>query len=892
MTTKTVAEEPMAKKPKQGSKPNAQDDLKSLPMAEVEKKLASSPEGLTQAEAQKRLTQYGPNEIEEKKTNPLLKFLSYFWGPIPWMIEVAVILSGVVGHWPDFFIILLLLVANGVVGFWEEREAGNAIAALKAKLAVNARVRRDGKWVTPPARELVPGDVIRMRLGDIVPADARLLEGDPVEVDQSALTGESLPAERKSGEAVFSGSIVRQGEINALVYATGAKTYFGKTAQLVQEAHTVSHFQKAVLKIGNYLIMLAVALVAVIIIVAIFRGDPILTTLQFALVLTVAAIPVAMPTVLSVTMAVGARLLAKKHAIVSRLVAIEELAGVDVLCSDKTGTLTQNKLTLGDPSGVNNVPVEQVILNAALASRADNNDTIDLAVLGGLKDKQALQGYEVVHFQPFDAVHKRTEASVKAADGKTFKVTKGAPQVILELSANSGQVKSNVEKVVEEFAERGFRSLGVARAEGEGQWQFLGVLPLFDPPREDAKATIATAQKMGVKIKMVTGDALAIAQETAKKLGMGAAILDASGLGDVKRQETKPVAESIEKADGFAQVFPEHKFHIVDVLQKLGHIVGMTGDGVNDAPALKKADCGIAVSGATDAARAAAAIVLMTPGLAVIIDAIKESRKIFQRMNSYAIYRIAETLRVLLFMTLAILIFNFYPLTAVMIVMLALLNDGAILSIAYDNVIYKNEPEAWNMRVVLAIATVLGVVGPMAAFGLFFLGDRVFHLDRQHLQPMMYLMLSVAGHLTIFQTRTRGPFWSIRPAPILLAAVIGTQIVATLIAVYGLFMPALGWGWAMFVWGYALAWFLMTDPLKLLAYRIFDPVKAKANPEAKSKLEAKAKTPLDLTPQIATRAYELYEQQGHRDGQSVQNWNRAESEIQKDQAKPKPIKAP
>ena len=384
-----------------------------------------SPDGLTQAEAQKRLTQYGPNEIEEKKTNSFLKFLSYFWGPIPWMIEVAVILSGVVGHWPDFFIILLLLVANAVVGFWEERQAGNAIAALKAKLAINARVKRDGKWITPPARELVPGDVIRMRLGDIVPADARLLEGDPVEVDQSALTGESLPAERKTGEAVFSGSIIRQGEIDGLVYATGANTYFGKTAQLVQEAHTVSHFQRAVLKIGNYLIMLAVALVAVIIAVAIFRGDPILTTVQFALVLTVAAIPVAMPTVLSVTMAVGARLLAKKQAIVSRLVAIEELAGVDVLCSDKTGTLTQNKLTLGDPFRANNVPAEQIILYAALASRADNNDTIDLAVLGGLKNKQALKSYEVVHFQPFDAVHKRTEASVKGADGKIVQGDQG-----------------------------------------------------------------------------------------------------------------------------------------------------------------------------------------------------------------------------------------------------------------------------------------------------------------------------------------------------------------------------------------------------------------------------------------------------------------------------------
>ena len=817
---------PKAAQTKPASKPDAKDDLKTLPLAEVEKTLESSADGLTQAEAQKRLSQYGPNEIEEKKTNELLKFLSYFWGPIPWMIEAAVILSAVARHWPDFGIILVLLLANAVVGFWEEHQAGNAIAALKAKLAVKARVLRDGKWISPAARELVPGDIIRVRLGDIVPADARLLDGDPIEVDQSALTGESLPATLKAGNAIFSGSIIRQGEIGALVYATGADTYFGKTAQLVQEAHIVSHFQRAVLKIGNYLIILAVVMVAVIIGVALFRGDPILTTLQFALVLTVAAIPVAMPTVLSVTMAVGARLLAKQQAIVTRLSAIEELAGVDVLCSDKTGTLTQNKLTLGDPFSLDGVSADQVILNAALASRADNKDGIDLAVLGGLKSEQDLNGYQVVHFQPFDPVHKRTEATVKGLDGTAFKVAKGAPQVILALSANAGQVKSAVDQAVNQFAGRGFRSLGVARAEGDGPWQFLGVLPLFDPPREDAKTTIATARQMGVTVKMVTGDAMAIAQETAKKLGMGTAIIDASGLGDVKRQETAQMAKSIETAEGFAQVFPEHKFHIVDVLQKLGHIVGMTGDGVNDAPALKKADCGIAVSGATDAARAAAAIVLMTPGLSVIVDAIKESRKIFQRMNSYAIYRIAETLRVLLFMTLAILIFNFYPLTAVMIVMLALLNDGAILSIAYDNVHYKDQPEAWNMRVVLGISTVLGVAGVVSAFGLFYLGERVFHLDRAHIQTLMYLKLSVAGHLTIFLTRTRGPLWSIRPARILWVAVVGTQIVATLIAVYGLFMTPLGWGWALFVWGYALVWFLVNDRVKLLAYRVLDPIAA------------------------------------------------------------------
>ena len=821
------------------AQPDTGDDLKSVPLAEVEERLNASPDGLSQAEAEKRLARYGPNEIAEHKPNPILKFLSYFWGPIPWMIEIAIILSAAVGHWPDFFIILVLLVANGLVGFLEERQAGNAIDALKAQLAITARVRRDGNWITPPARELVPGDVIRLRLGDIVPADARLLAGDPVEVDQSALTGESLPATRAPGDAVYSGSIIRQGEIGALVYGTGTNTYFGRTAQLVQDAHTVSHFQRAVLKIGNYLIVLAVALVAIIVVVSILRGDPILTTLQFALVLTVAAIPVAMPTVLSVTMAVGARLLATKKAIVSRLVAIEELAGVDVLCADKTGTLTQNTLTLGTPFTIEGVPAQQVILHGALASRTDNDDPIDLAVLAGLPDRNATHGYRIEHFQPFDPVHKRTQATVTDADGTAFRVTKGAPQVILALSANAPTVQPAVDEAVNGFAARGFRSLGVARADGtsdaDGAWRFLGVLPLSDPPREDAEATIATARDMGVTIKMVTGDALAIAKETAKKLHMGTDILDAAGLGDAKHDETSETARSIEDADGFAQVFPEHKFHIVDVLQKRGHIVGMTGDGVNDAPALKKADCGIAVSGATDAARAAASIVLTTPGLSVIIDAIREGRRIFQRMNSYAIYRIAETLRVLLFITLAILIFNFYPLTAVMIVMLALLNDGAILSIPYDNVRYRNRPETWDMRQVLSIATVLGVIGPIAAFGLFYLGDRVFHLGHPQLQTLMYLMLSVAGHLTIFLTRTRGPFWSIRPARILVLAVLGTQLLATLIAVYGLFMTPLGWGWAAFVWGYAIIWAAVSDRAKLLAYTILDALRGHHHPRPRGR---------------------------------------------------------
>jgi H+-transporting ATPase len=648
----------------------------------------------------------------------------------------------------------------------------------------------------------------------------KLCGGGEVEVDQSALTGESLPSTRGEGDVLYSGSILSRGEPDALVFATGESTYFAETAHLVEGREAPSHFQRAVLKIGDYLIGLAVVLVALIIGVALFRGDGVPDTLQFALVLTVAAIPVAMPTVLSVTMAVGSHLLAKSKAIVSRLASIEEMAGIDILCSDKTGTLTQNRLTLGDPMVAGGTEAAEVVRAAGLASRAEDGDPIDLAVLQGL-DQGWDDGYRVAAYLPFDPVSKRTEASVTGPDGARFKVSKGAPQVILALLADQGPVRGLVTAAIDDFAQRGYRALGVARTDPSGEWELLGILPLFDIPREDSAEVIGAAGELGVDIKMVTGDQVPIARETARRLAMGTSIMDASVFGG--DADPDALAATVEGADGFAQVYPEHKYRIVEALQSRGHIVGMTGDGVNDAPALQRADAGIAVSGATDAARAAADIVLLSPGLSVIVDAIRESRRIFQRMTNYAVYRIAETIRVLLFMTLSILAFNFYPVTAVMIVLLALLNDGAIISIAYDRVDFDRKPETWDMRRVLGLATVLGIAGVVASFLLFYLADRVFEVDPEQIQTLIYLKLSVAGHLTVFVTRTRGPFWSVKPSRALFLAVAGTQLAATLIAVFGIFMTPIGWVAAAAVWGYALVWFVLSDRLKLIAERVLDP---------------------------------------------------------------------
>lgn len=797
-------------------------EAKNISSNELIKRLSSKDTGLLQDEAQKRLKEYGFNEISEEKVSPLRKLFNFFWGPIPWMIEAALIISLLIQHWEEFTIILILLLINGVVGFYQEYKADNAIDLLKEKLAYHAHVLRDGKYIEIPAREVVPGDVIRVHLGDIIPADIKLISGSYITVDESALTGESLPVDKTAEDVAYSGSIIQKGEMIGIVVATGSNTFFGKAAELIAMAKPKSHLEEAVVKIGDYLIVLDVLMVSFIFIAGLFRHQSFFDILGFSLVLTIASIPVAQPAVLSVTMTVGAMALAKKKAIVSKLTSIEEMAGMNVLFSDKTGTLTKNKITIAEISPYNKFTSDDVLFYAALASTNDNGDPIDKAIFIKMEESKELSlkmdKYKTVIFNPFDPVSKSTEAEIEFNGEYKFKASKGAPQVILSRLTDEN-IEKNVCGIVDIYAEKGYRALGVSKTNAKGEWEFIGLITLYDAPRKTSKDTISKAKSFGIDVKMVTGDHIAIAKQTAKEIGLGTNIqLPSSFLGKPQREAEKIV----EEANGFAEVFPEHKYQLVELLQRTGKIVGMTGDGVNDAPALKKADAGIAVASAVDAAKSAADIVFTKPGLSVIINAITESYKIFHRMKSYSIYRVAETIRILIFTAMVILIFDFYPVTALMLVLIALLDDIPVMTIAYDRTEKVNSPQRWNMHQVLGMSTFLGILGVFSSLLLFYIGIDIFKLDGAVLQSIIFLKLVVAGHLTMFVTRNTGHFWEVKPSGIFFWSVILTDIFATLVVVFGWFLAPISWQLALFVWVYSLIAFLIEDYLKIYFAKVLD----------------------------------------------------------------------
>lgn len=816
--------------------------------------------GLTSAEAQALLLKWGRNELVEK-TTPLWRLvLKYFWGteiykpnPITLLLWIACIISGATKDFFTFSLILLLIIVNGCIAWFENAKANNAVAALKAALSPKAFVCRDRNWGPIDAGELVPGDLIMLKLGDVAPADCVLAEGQTMDLDQSGLTGESLPVTKNPGEFVFSGTAVKRGEGEAFVQFTGEHTEMGKAATLIQSVEAVGNFQAVLSRIAYVLVAVALVLVIILLFVQIFHNDidPINVVTQ-ALVLLVASVPIAMPVVCTTTMAVGARRLAENSAIVTRLSAVEELAGMTVLCSDKTGTLTLNQLTLYDPWTVDpSISGDEIKFQAALACKRIDPDAIDTATLKFCPNPQLLSQFEQDKFLPFDPSNRRTEATLRnTSTGETHKVTKGAPQVILKMAANRTAIEADVNRKIVEFADRGYRSLGVARTlpgRPDDEWYMMGILSLYDPPRPDSKDVIERAALQGVSVKMITGDHLLIAKETARQLGMGVNILPSHKLHDTS--DRKVLADLVMDADGFAEVFPDDKFNIVALVQEKGHTTGMTGDGVNDAPALKKAQCGFAVAGATPAAQGAASVVLSTPGLSVIITAIVRSRKIFQRMNNYAIYRINVSMQLLLFFFLSNIALQF-QLPAFVVVLMALLNDATVMSIAYDKVLPSNRPEFWRVAEVSILGFCIAAVHVgISIFVLILVQKNFFSYQSANFfgmtellvpqqRAVMFLQLSLSAQFSVYTARTSGLFFSRRPGFVLLGAMTCQMFISTMLALFwpgNIYTPdsstvdvqkmfAGPGSWIAFVWGVNLIGFLIADVFKVLIRVIIDRV--------------------------------------------------------------------
>jgi len=814
-------------------------------------------EGLLTSEISRLQHKWGRNELVEKKKSKIKLFFQQFSAPMPIMIWIAIFIEGCLQNWPDLGVLLVLQAINGGVGFYETLKAANAVEALKSSLKPRATVKRDGKWQEVDASVLVPGDLVTLASGASVPADCLINEGH-IDVDQSAITGESLPVAMSKGDCAMMGSTIARGETTGTVSATGMRTVFGKAAAMITSVDELGHLQKILLLIMAPLVVLSFVLCITCWAFLYRKGESFQHALSFVIALLVASIPVAMEVVVTATMALGARELAEKDAIVAHLAAIERLAGMNILCCDKTGTLTKNTMQIQEncPVFVEELTYKDIVLHAALAAKwwEPPKDALDKMVLEAV-DLDLCAAYKQTDFKPFDPTVKRTEATLLGPDGKAFKVTKGAPQIVLELCENKESLQKELNAKVLELARRGIRSLAVARTNQKAEWFMMGMLTFLDPPRVDSRETIQQARQLGVEIKMLTGDHQAIAVETARILDIGTNILGCENLPSLGPNGQMPedlgeLGEKILTCNGFSQVFPDHKFFIIEALRQKGFSVGMTGDGVNDAPALKRADVGIAVQGATDAARASSDMVLTLPGLGVLIDAIIVSRKIFARMKSFLIYRIACTLQLLIFFFIAVFSMrpshyqpasddthswpSFWYMPVIALIIITLLNDGTIISIAYDNVQPNADPDMWNLSSIFFMSFVLGMIvcgsslllldAAMSAdksrnlFGAFDID-----LDFGQIMSAMYLKVSISDFLTLLSARTHGLFLGHLPGKLLSCAFLVAVGISTIFACtwpFGGGMSAIPSKAAGLIWAYCIAWFFVQDIAKTLLYEL------------------------------------------------------------------------
>ena len=829
--------------------------------------------GLTYAEVDVRRKKHGYNEVAEKRGHPVLIFLGKFWGLSAWMLELIMALSALLGNFSDLAVVGALLVVNAVLSFMQEHRAAGVVETLRRRLQVSARVQREASWQVIPARDLVPGDIVRVRTGDIIPADVKLLTG-ALTVDQSALTGESKDADKGIGDVLSSGSVVHRGEGNGVVMLTGAKTYFGRTTELVQEARPKLHIEAVVAKVVRWLFVIVGLLLGVVIVLSLIRGSPLLEMVPLMLVLLMSAVPVALPVMFTVSMAVGSKELAKRGVLVTRLSASEDAATMDVLCVDKTGTITMNQLAVTGVIPLERATEADVLFAGALASQEANQDPIDLAFLAAAKAHHVFEGVAAitpVSFAPFDAKNRRTEAIVEQ-DGQRQRVMKGAVRTVAEACGLQSAAIETLEARVSDSATKGYRTLAVAHGPESGTPVLLGLVTLYDPPRPDAKQLIAELRDLGVPVKMLTGDALAVASEIARGVGLPnirrVADLKAAGA-----QAGNEAVDLLAGADGFAEVYPEDKYIVVQHLQAAGHVTGMTGDGVNDAPALRQAEVGIAVSSATDVAKGAASVVLTEPGLTNIVALVEQGRTIYQRILTWIINKISRTILKAAFVAIAFVLTGKFVVSAFAMLLLVFMTDFAKISLATDHVLPSKKPETWNIGGFVAVSVVLGVAMVAETLLLLWIGWSHFDLatNNNALHTFSFLMLLYFAVFSIVSSRERHWFWATLPSKTFLSALAADALTGTVLTYMGLpgLIP-LPWWQTLTIFGYAMvSCLVVNDVVKLAMLRWRVP-------------KAVAKKPLDLTPQIATRAYELYEQRGRQNGRAAQDWEQAEREIRKD----------